>query len=76
MRVIVSSKEEKEDCTLNGAYLLVMPMMRMLLRLSTPSILDSSWFTIESATPVLSLNTHIYKYTNRTSYFETSANTL
>jgi hypothetical protein len=39
-------------------YLLVMPMMRMLLRLSTPSILDSNWFTIESATPVLSLHKH------------------
>mmetsp|Transcript_21627 Transcript_21627/g.69636 ORF Transcript_21627/g.69636 Transcript_21627/m.69636 type:complete len:289 (-) Transcript_21627:486-1352(-) len=31
---------------------LVMPMMSTLLSASTPSILDSSWFTIESCTPV------------------------
>mmetsp|Transcript_19 Transcript_19/g.71 ORF Transcript_19/g.71 Transcript_19/m.71 type:complete len:202 (+) Transcript_19:722-1327(+) len=31
---------------------LVMPMRRMLLRESTPSILDSSWLTTESETPV------------------------
>mmetsp|Transcript_12501 Transcript_12501/g.24680 ORF Transcript_12501/g.24680 Transcript_12501/m.24680 type:complete len:425 (-) Transcript_12501:179-1453(-) len=31
---------------------LVMPMMSTLLMLSTPSILDSSWFTMESPTPL------------------------
>lgn len=31
-----------------------MPMTRMLLRELTPSILERSWFTIESETPVLS----------------------
>ena len=34
------------------SFLLVIPMMRMLFRLSTPSILDSSWLTILSETPV------------------------
>ena len=38
------------------SFLLVMPMMRMLFRLSTPSILDNSWFTILSDTPVESAN--------------------
>mmetsp|Transcript_21941 Transcript_21941/g.62282 ORF Transcript_21941/g.62282 Transcript_21941/m.62282 type:complete len:283 (+) Transcript_21941:1243-2091(+) len=33
----------------------VMPMRRMLLSESTPSIFDSSWFTMLSCTPVLSL---------------------
>ena len=31
---------------------LVMPMRRMLLRASTPSIFVSSWLTMESCTPV------------------------
>jgi hypothetical protein len=32
-----------------------MPMMRMLFKLSTPSILERSWLTMLSFTPVLSL---------------------
>jgi len=31
---------------------LVMPMTRMLFRLSTPSIFESSWLTTVSFTPV------------------------
>jgi hypothetical protein len=38
-----------------GGDLLVIPMMRMLFKLSTPSILERSWLTMLSFTPVLSL---------------------
>ena len=43
-----------------STFLLVMPMMRMLFKESTPSILDSSWFTILSDTPVESCPSQPY----------------
>mmetsp|Transcript_3312 Transcript_3312/g.4576 ORF Transcript_3312/g.4576 Transcript_3312/m.4576 type:complete len:245 (+) Transcript_3312:1147-1881(+) len=48
----ISSRPGRRMASSIMSFRLVMPMMRMLFRLSTPSILDSSWFTMLSDTPV------------------------
>ena len=50
---IVLTKYDVENETFVPPHLFVIPMTRMLLSWSTPSILERSWFTTVSFTPLL-----------------------